>query len=112
MYTHKHSQILDSALDAIGNTPLIRLDKIAAEEGLKCNLCLYISSVTDYANLISFSLLVGKVEFFSVGGSVKDRVAKAIILAAERDGRLIPGKSVIIVPTSGNAGASIPSRYT
>ncbi|KIM52408.1 hypothetical protein SCLCIDRAFT_141143 [Scleroderma citrinum Foug A] len=85
MYTHKYSQILDSALDAVGNTPLIRLDKIAAEEGLKCNL-------------------LGKVEFLSVGGSIKDRVAKAIILAAEGDGRLIPGKSVIIVPTSGNAG--------
>jgi len=50
---------------------------------------------------------VGKVEFLSVGGSVKDRVAKAIILAAERDGRLVPGKSVIIVPTSGNAGTSM-----
>lgn len=32
--------ILDNALDAVGNTPLIRLDKIAAEEGLKCNLCM------------------------------------------------------------------------
>ena len=46
MYTHKYSQILDSALDAVGNTPLIRLDKIAAEEGLKCNLCLYIYLIT------------------------------------------------------------------
>jgi len=44
MHTHKYSQILDSALDAVGNTPLIRLDRIAAEEGLKCNLCLYIFS--------------------------------------------------------------------
>ena len=50
---------------------------------------------------------MGKVEFLSVGGSIKDRVAKAIILAAEGDGRLIPGKSVIIVPTSGNAGTSM-----
>lgn len=36
-------QILDSALDAVGNTPLIRLDKIAAEEGLKCNLRMCLS---------------------------------------------------------------------
>ncbi|KAF9240666.1 pyridoxal phosphate-dependent enzyme beta subunit [Melanogaster broomeanus] len=76
-------QILDSALDAVGDTPLIRLDNIAAEEGLKCNL-------------------LGKVEFLSVGGSAKDRVAKAMVLAAEKEGKLIPGKSVVIEPTSGN----------
>ncbi|KAL4065867.1 pyridoxal phosphate-dependent enzyme beta subunit [Scleroderma citrinum] len=83
LHTDRYSQILDSALDAIGNTPLIRLDRIAAEEGLKCNL-------------------LAKVEFVSSGGSVKDRIAKAMILAAERDGILIPGKSVVIEPTSGN----------
>ncbi|KAF8845096.1 pyridoxal phosphate-dependent enzyme, beta subunit [Paxillus ammoniavirescens] len=82
------SQILDSALDAVGNTPLIRLDNIAAEEGLKCNL-------------------LAKVEFFSVGGSVKDRIAKAMVLAAEKEGKLIPGKSVVIEPTSGNTGIGL-----
>ncbi|KAI6149472.1 pyridoxal phosphate-dependent enzyme beta subunit [Pisolithus tinctorius] len=82
------SQILDSALDAIGNTPLVRLDRLAQEEGLKCNL-------------------LGKVEFLSVGGSVKDRIAKAMVLAAERDGILIPGRSVIIEPTSGNTGIGL-----
>ncbi len=47
---------------------------------------------------------VGKAECFSAGGSVKDRIAKRMIEEAERDGTLIPGKSVIIEPTSGNTG--------
>ncbi|KAG1795204.1 pyridoxal phosphate-dependent enzyme beta subunit [Suillus plorans] len=81
-------RILDNALDAVGNTPLIRLDKIAAEHGLKCNL-------------------LGKLEFVSAGGSVKDRIAKAMVLAAEKEGKLIPGKSVVIEPTSGNTGIGL-----
>jgi len=80
--------ILDNALDAVGNTPLIRLDKIAQQEGLQCNL-------------------LAKVEYTSAGGSVKDRIAKAMVLAAERDGKLIPGKSVVIEPTSGNTGIGL-----
>jgi cystathionine beta-synthase len=47
---------------------------------------------------------VGKVEFFSAGGSVKDRIAKRMVLEAEKDGVLIPGKSIVIEPTSGNTG--------
>lgn len=47
---------------------------------------------------------VGKVEFFSAGGSVKDRIAKRMVEKAEEEGRLIPGKSVVIEPTSGNTG--------
>lgn len=53
---------------------------------------------------IERSPLVAKVEFFSVGGSVKDRVAKRMVLEAEKDGVLVPGKSVVIEPTSGNTG--------
>jgi len=48
--------------------------------------------------------LVGKVEFMSAGGSVKDRIAKAMVEAAEKEGKLIAGKSVVIEPTSGNTG--------
>ncbi|KAJ7066635.1 tryptophan synthase beta subunit-like PLP-dependent enzyme [Mycena amicta] len=76
--------VLDDALGAVGNTPLIRLDKIAAQLGLKCNL-------------------LAKLEFLSVGGSIKDRIAKAMIEAAEREGKL-NAQSVIIEPTSGNTG--------
>ena len=47
---------------------------------------------------------VGKVESLSAGGSVKDRIAKAMVEGAEKEGKLIPGKSVIIEPTSGNTG--------
>ncbi|KAF8916290.1 tryptophan synthase beta subunit-like PLP-dependent enzyme [Mucidula mucida] len=81
-------QILNSALDAVGNTPLIRLDRVAKEYDLKCNL-------------------LGKVEYMSAGGSVKDRIAKAMVEAAEKEGKLIPGKSVVIEPTSGNTGIGL-----
>ena len=47
---------------------------------------------------------VGKLEFTSVGGSVKDRIAKRMVEKAEEEGKLIPGKSVVIEPTSGNTG--------
>ena len=50
--------------------------------------------------------LVAKVEYMSAGGSVKDRIAKRMVEAAEKEGKLIPGKSVVIEPTSGNTGAS------
>lgn len=72
----------------MGHTPLIRLEKIAKQNRLKCNL-------------------LGKVEYMSVGGSVKDRIAKAMVEAAEKEGRLIPGKSVVIEPTSGNTGIGL-----
>lgn len=49
--------------------------------------------------------VVGKSEFLSAGGSVKDRIAKRMVLEAEKDGILIPGKSIVIEPTSGNTGA-------
>ncbi|KAK1920562.1 cystathionine beta-synthase [Papiliotrema laurentii] len=80
--------VLDSALDAVGNTPLIRLQRIRREEGLQCNL-------------------LGKCEYFSAGGSVKDRIAKRMVLQAEREGVLVPGKSVVIEPTSGNTGIGL-----
>lgn len=47
---------------------------------------------------------VGKVEFTSAGGSVKDRIAKRMVEEAEKEGKLIPGKTIVIEPTSGNTG--------
>ena len=98
--------IIDNALGAVGHTPLIRLDKIAQANGLKCNLCEFILSICQALSLLMLHL-VGKVEFMSAGGSVKDRISKAMVEAAEKEGKLVPGKSVVIEPTSGNTGSFI-----
>ncbi|GAA5944105.1 hypothetical protein JCM3775_003902 [Rhodotorula graminis] len=87
-YTPIQPPIHDSALSLIGHTPLVRLDRIAREEGLECNL-------------------LAKVEGFSAGGSVKDRIALRMVEEAEKDGRLIPGYSVLVEPTSGNTGIGL-----
>ena len=75
----------DSILDTIGGTPLVRLSRIGA--GLRPRL-------------------VAKLESFNPGGSIKDRVAVALIQAAERDGHLTPG-GTIVEPTSGNTGTGL-----
>jgi cystathionine beta-synthase len=77
--------INDSILDTIGNTPLVRLARMAP--GVRPQL-------------------VAKLETFNPGGSIKDRVAVALIEAAERDGRLAPG-GTIVEPTSGNTGTGL-----
>jgi cystathionine beta-synthase len=77
--------IRDSILDAIGNTPLVRLSRIGA--GLTPQI-------------------VAKVEVLNPGGSIKDRAAIAMIDAAERDGLLRPG-GTIVEPTSGNTGTGL-----
>ena len=79
------SAIKDSILDTIGNTPMVRLSRIGA--GLTPQL-------------------IAKVEYFNPGGSIKDRVAVALIEAAERDGKLKPG-GTIVEPTSGNTGTGL-----
>jgi cystathionine beta-synthase len=77
--------VKDSILETIGDTPLVRLSRIGA--GLRPQL-------------------IGKLESFNPGGSIKDRVAVALIEAAERDGRLRPG-GTIVEPTSGNTGTGL-----
>jgi cystathionine beta-synthase len=77
--------INDSILETIGNTPLVRLSRIAP--GMRPQL-------------------LAKLEVFNPGGSIKDRVAVALIEAAERDGRLAPG-GTIVEPTSGNTGTGL-----
>ena len=75
----------NSIVDAIGRTPLIRLNRIVPE-----------NAATVYV----------KAESFNPGSSVKDRIAASMILAAEKDGRLKPGMT-IVEPTSGNTGIGL-----
>ena len=84
------SKIYTSADQLIGHTPLLELTHI--EEGLGAKI-------------------LAKLEYFNPGGSVKDRVAKAMLDDAERSGKLKPG-SVIIEPTSGNTGIGLASVGT
>lgn len=83
------AKVYKSALELIGNTPLVEVTKIEQEKGLEA------------------SLLV-KLEYFNPAGSVKDRVAKAMIEDAEAKGLLKEG-STIIEPTSGNTGIGLAS---
>lgn len=80
-------KILDSILDHIGNTPLVRLNRIPKEDGVVCEV-------------------LAKCEFFNAGGSVKDRIGKRMIEDAERSGRIKPGDT-LIEPTSGNTGIGL-----
>src|SRR5215475_8627451 len=77
----------DSILDLVGHTPLVRLPRVCEAEGIRCTL-------------------VAKIEAVNPGGSVKDRVAIAMIDAAEAAGLLKPG-GTIVEPTSGNTGAGL-----
>ena len=83
------SKIFTSADQLIGKTPLLELVHIEKEEGLEAKV-------------------LGKLEYFNPAGSVKDRIAKAMIDDAEASGKLKPG-SVIIEPTSGNTGIGLAS---
>jgi cystathionine beta-synthase len=78
-------QITDSVLDLVGNTPLVRLNRVT--EGLAATV-------------------LAKVEYFNPGGSVKDRIALRMIEDAERSGALQPG-GTIVEPTSGNTGVGL-----
>uniref|UniRef100_A0A2I3TUN9 Cystathionine beta-synthase n=1 Tax=Pan troglodytes TaxID=9598 RepID=A0A2I3TUN9_PANTR len=80
----KSPKILPDILKKIGDTPMVRINKIGKKFGLKCEL-------------------LAKCEFFNAGGSVKDRISLRMIEDAERDGTLKPGDT-IIEPTSGNTG--------
>ncbi|HEX5282425.1 MAG TPA: cysteine synthase A [Micropepsaceae bacterium] len=81
-------RIYDSITETIGDTPLVRMVRMPAAAGVKADLLF-------------------KLEFFNPIGSVKDRIGVAMIDALERDGRITPGKSVIVEPTSGNTGIAL-----
>ena len=80
-------RIYDSVTETVGDTPLVRLDRLAKHKGVKANL-------------------LAKLEFFNPIASVKDRIGVAMIDALERDGVLKPD-SVLIEPTSGNTGIAL-----
>ncbi len=81
-------KIYDSVLDTIGATPLVRLQRLAADAGVKAQI-------------------IGKLEFFNPLASVKDRIGKAMIEAAEAAGTIEPGRTTLVEPTSGNTGIAL-----
>lgn len=81
------SNIAKSATDLIGNTPLLEISRFGK-------------------HVDADARILAKLEYFNPAGSAKDRIAKAMIEAAEADGKLIPG-STIIEPTSGNTGIAL-----
>jgi len=76
----------NNILELVGNTPIVKLNKLPAEDSAKVYM---------------------KLESFNPGGSVKDRAALNMILQAEKEGKLIPGVSTVIEPTSGNTGIGL-----
>lgn len=81
------AKIAKQLTDLIGSTPLLELNKFSAQKGLQ-------------------TPIIAKIEYFNPGGSVKDRIALAMIEDAERKGILKPG-ATIIEPTSGNTGVGL-----
>ncbi len=88
--SHKpgRGRIYSSITDTIGDTPLVRLDKLAKEKGVVANI-------------------LAKLEFFNPIASVKDRIGVAMIENLETQGKISPGKTVLIEPTSGNTGIAL-----
>jgi cysteine synthase len=80
--------IYDNITETIGATPLVRLSRLAERHGVKADI-------------------IGKCEFFNPLASVKDRIGLAMIEAAEAAGKIRPGKTVLVEPTSGNTGIAL-----
>ncbi|PTW63233.1 cysteine synthase [Breoghania corrubedonensis] len=81
-------RIYNSITETIGNTPIVRLDRLAKELGVEANL-------------------LAKLEFFNPISSVKDRIGVAMIDAMEAAGKIKPGETTLIEPTSGNTGIGL-----
>ena len=81
-------RIYASITETIGDTPIVRLDKFAKEKGVSATL-------------------LAKLEFFNPIASVKDRIGVAMIEALEADGKITPGSSTLVEPTSGNTGIAL-----
>src|SRR3954466_1403188 len=78
--------IPDNLADLVGNTPMVRLTRVAPDCGAE---------------------LIGKLESHNPAGSVKDRIGVAMIEAAEAEGRIEPGRSTVVESTSGNTGIAL-----
>lgn len=85
---HGRGRIYNSITETIGDTPIVRLDKIARAKGIKANL-------------------LAKLEFFNPIASVKDRIGVSMIDSMEAAGTIAPGKTTLIEPTSGNTGIAL-----
>ena len=83
-----HGKIYSNITETVGNTPIVRLDKLAKAHGVEANL-------------------LAKLEFFNPTSSVKDRISVAMIEALEAAGTITPGASTLIEPTSGNTGIGL-----
>jgi cysteine synthase A len=81
-------RVYNSITETIGDTPMVRLDKFARHKGIVANV-------------------LAKLEFFNPIGSVKDRIGVAMIEALEAEGRIKPGRTTLIEPTSGNTGIAL-----
>ena len=86
--TRGRGRVYESITDTIGDTPLVRLKRIAKEKGVKANL-------------------IAKLEFFNPIASVKDRIGVSMIDALEKAGRINPATTVLVEPTSGNTGIAL-----
>ena len=87
-HTRGRGRIYNSITETIGDTPLVRLDKFAAHKGIVANL-------------------IAKLEFFNPIASVKDRIGVSMIEALEASGKITPGKTTLVEPTSGNTGIAL-----
>jgi cysteine synthase A len=88
MPTMQRPTLVDNILGLIGNTPLVRINRLLEDPE-------------------QAAAVWGKCEMMNPGGSVKDRIALAMIEAAERDGLIQPGVSTLVEPTSGNTGIGL-----
>ncbi len=86
--TQGRGRIYDCITDTIGNTPLVRLKRLPQQAGAKADILV-------------------KLEFFNPLASVKDRIGVAMIEAMEAQGKIKPGKSTLVEPTSGNTGIAL-----